>query len=33
MVEKMEKIWMDGELIPWDEARIHVLTGSYRSAF
>lgn len=21
-----EKIWMNGELIPWDEARIHVLT-------
>jgi branched-chain amino acid aminotransferase len=26
MIEKMEKIWMDGELIDWDEARIHVLT-------
>jgi branched-chain amino acid aminotransferase len=26
MIEKMEKIWMDGELIAWDEARIHVLT-------
>ncbi|HEX9775858.1 MAG TPA: branched-chain amino acid transaminase [Actinomycetota bacterium] len=23
-----EKIWMDGELVPWDEARIHVLTHS-----
>src|SRR4051794_29044950 len=23
-----EKIWMNGELIPWDEARIHVLTHS-----
>jgi branched-chain amino acid aminotransferase len=22
------KIWMDGELVPWDEARIHVLTHS-----
>jgi branched-chain amino acid aminotransferase len=21
-----EKIWMNGELVPWDEARIHVLT-------
>jgi branched-chain amino acid aminotransferase len=26
--EKTEKIWMDGELVPWDEARIHVLTHS-----
>ncbi|MHB8244264.1 MAG: branched-chain amino acid transaminase [Acidimicrobiales bacterium] len=23
-----EKIWMDGELVAWDEARIHVLTHS-----
>ncbi len=22
------KIWMNGELVPWDEARIHVLTHS-----
>lgn len=29
MVEKMEKIWMDGELINWDEARIHVLTHTF----
>ena len=21
-----EKIWLDGELVPWDEARVHVLT-------
>jgi branched-chain amino acid aminotransferase len=26
MVKKGEKIWMDGELIPWDEARVHILT-------
>ena len=26
--EKTEKIWMDGELVPWDEARVHVLTHS-----
>ena len=26
MVEKVEKIWMDGELIPWDDAQVHVLT-------
>src|SRR3546814_19889242 len=23
-----EKIWMNGELVPWDDARIHVLTHS-----
>jgi branched-chain amino acid aminotransferase len=23
-----EKIWMDGEFLPWDEAKIHVLTHS-----
>ena len=23
-----EKIWMNGELVPWDEARVHVLTHS-----
>lgn len=26
MVEKVKKIWMDGELIPWEEAKVHVLT-------
>ena len=26
MVQKMEKIWRDGRLIPWDEAKVHVLT-------
>ena len=25
-ITKTEKIWMDGELVNWDEARIHVLT-------
>lgn len=24
--ETTEKIWMDGELVPWDEAQVHVLT-------
>ena len=27
-IEKTEKIWMDGALVPWDEARIHVLSHS-----
>jgi branched-chain amino acid aminotransferase len=26
MVEKVERIWMDGELIRWDEAKVHILT-------
>ncbi len=26
MVQKLQKIWMDGKLIPWEEARVHVLT-------
>jgi branched-chain amino acid aminotransferase len=25
-IEAVDKIWMDGELVPWDEARIHVLS-------
>jgi branched-chain amino acid aminotransferase len=25
-IEKTEKIWMDGALVDWDDARIHVLT-------
>src|SRR6185295_19511668 len=28
MIEASEKIWMDGKLVPWDEANIHVLTHS-----
>lgn len=28
MVEKLKKIWLDGELIEWDDARVHVLTHS-----
>jgi branched-chain amino acid aminotransferase len=27
-IPKVDKIWMDGELVPWDEARIHILTHS-----
>ncbi|MFC1855720.1 branched-chain amino acid transaminase [Thermodesulfobacteriota bacterium] len=26
MVEKAKKIWMDGELVNWDDANVHVLT-------
>jgi branched-chain amino acid aminotransferase len=28
MVEKAQWIWLDGEFIPWDEARVHILTHS-----
>ncbi|HWC11773.1 MAG TPA: branched-chain amino acid transaminase [Acidimicrobiales bacterium] len=27
-LQKVDTIWMDGELVPWDEARIHILTHS-----
>ena len=27
-ITKTDYIWMDGELVPWDEAKIHVLTHS-----
>ena len=26
MVQKADKIWFDGKLVPWDEAQVHVLT-------
>lgn len=26
MVQQVDKIWMDGGFVPWEEARIHVLT-------
>lgn len=26
MIKQVEKIWLDGTFIPWDEARVHVLT-------
>ena len=26
MVDKVDKIWMDGALVGWDEAKVHVLT-------
>src|SRR4051812_18419911 len=28
MVDKVDKIWMDGAFVPWDEAKVHVLTHS-----
>ena len=28
MVEKLEQIWVDGELVPWDDAQVHLLTHS-----
>jgi branched-chain amino acid aminotransferase len=28
MVQKLLKIWMDGKLIPWEEANVHILTHS-----
>jgi branched-chain amino acid aminotransferase len=28
MVQKVSKIWMDGKLISWDEANVHILTHS-----
>jgi branched-chain amino acid aminotransferase len=27
-IQKVDKIWMDGKLVPWDDARIHILTHS-----
>ena len=26
MVDKVDKIWFDGELVPWDQANVHILT-------
>ena len=26
MVDKVEKIWMDGKLVDWDAAQVHVMT-------
>ncbi|MGA3120396.1 MAG: branched-chain amino acid transaminase [Polyangiaceae bacterium] len=28
MVEKLRKLWLDGEFVDWDEAKVHVLTHS-----
>ncbi|MCL2449114.1 MAG: branched-chain amino acid transaminase [Polyangiaceae bacterium] len=29
MVEKLKKLWLDGEFVDWDEAKVHVLTHSF----
>ncbi|MBX3207917.1 MAG: branched-chain amino acid transaminase [Labilithrix sp.] len=29
MVEKLQQIWVDGELVPWDDAQVHLLTHSF----
>lgn len=29
MVDKLKSIWMDGVQVPWDDAKIHVLTHSF----
>ena len=26
MLQKTDKIWMDGKLVPWERANVHVLT-------
>ena len=26
MIDKVKKIWLEGEFIDWDEAKVHVLT-------
>ena len=28
MVEKLQKVWLDGELVAWDDANVHILTHS-----
>lgn len=28
MVDKVKSIWIDGELVPWEESRVHLLTHS-----
>jgi len=28
MIQKTEKIWMDGEFVDWDKANVHILTHS-----
>ncbi|HVM09392.1 MAG TPA: branched-chain amino acid transaminase [Acidimicrobiales bacterium] len=32
-LEKVSKIWMDGELVDWDEAKVHVLTHALHYGF
>lgn len=30
MIEKTEKIWMDGRLVDWDKAKVHILTHTFQ---
>ena len=27
-LQKVDKIWMDGRLVPWEDANVHILTHS-----
>lgn len=33
MVTPVQKIWMDGELVPWDQAQVHILTHTLHYGF
>ena len=33
MVEPLEWIWMDGKMVPWDQANVHILTHSLHYGF
>src|SRR3954466_15209193 len=33
MVDKLQWIWNDGKLVPWDEANVHILTHSLHYGF
>lgn len=33
MVEKVDWIWFNGEMVPWDQAQVHVLTHSLHYGF
>lgn len=33
MIESVKYIWLDGEMVPWDKAQVHVLTHSLHYGF
>ena len=33
MLTKSELVWMDGELVPWSEAKVHVLSHTLHYGF